>query len=165
MCSLNALREGFESTPLYDDYLERREEISECGGSPRRAGCASLVLHRKAGVRLCAVFELVNGEDDARRRKLEAELRELEAQAKAQQQLNAQAREARRIQRIRDIVKKEGCFYEIVKRKPLGRPTLDEDREPYRHVSFLAKSSRGNSTLFWLSVQRRLTASPRLAGV
>ncbi|KAL8439298.1 hypothetical protein Efla_003935 [Eimeria flavescens] len=114
---LNALRDNFENTPAYNDYLEEKEET---------------------------IYELVHGTDEQIKRKLESRLRELEGHGRAQQQQkqqkqqqqqqqNSEARAALRLRKIKEIVSKEGNFYEIVKRKPLGRP-LKATEEPYLHV-------------------------------
>ena len=91
-----------------------------------------------------AVYELVHGTDEQVKRKLESRLRDLEGHGRAQpqqqqqkqqqqQQQNSDARAALRLKKIKEIVKKEGNFYEIVKYKPLGK-TLKFNDEPYLHV-------------------------------
>ncbi|CDJ57937.1 CDK-activating kinase assembly factor, putative [Eimeria maxima] len=77
------------------------------------------------------------------KRRLENRLRELEGhgrtqaqhlqQQQQQQQQNAEARAALRVRKIKEIVKKEGNFYEIVKLKPLGK-SINASDEPYTHV-------------------------------
>ncbi|KAL8454018.1 hypothetical protein Emag_001590 [Eimeria magna] len=114
---LNALRDNFENTPAYNDYLEEKEDT---------------------------IYELVHGTDEHVKRKLESRLRELEGHGRAQpqqqqqkqqlqQQQNSEARVALRLRKIKEIVKKEGNFYEIVKHKPLGR-TIKSGEDPYVHV-------------------------------
>lgn len=80
------------------------------------------------------------GTDEQLKRRLENRLRELEGHGRAQpqhvqqkQQQNSEARAALRVRKIKEIVKKEGNFYEIVKLKPLGR-NLNANDEPYTHV-------------------------------
>ena len=87
---------------------------------------------------------MVYGTDEQLKRRLENRLRELEGHGRAQpqhvqqkqqqqQQQNSEARAALRVRKIKEIVKKEGNFYEIVKLKPLGR-NLNANDEPYTHV-------------------------------
>ncbi|XP_026190669.1 CDK-activating kinase assembly factor MAT1 [Cyclospora cayetanensis] len=115
--ALNALRDNFDSTPAYNDYLEDKEET---------------------------IYELVYGTDDQLKRRLENRLRDIEGHGRTQsqhhqqkqqqqQQQNSDARAALRVRKIKEIVKKEGNFYEIVKYKPLGK-NLKFNDEPYLHV-------------------------------
>lgn len=114
--------------------------------------CGFNSFHFVAFVDPFAVYALVYGTDEQVKRKHEGRLRELEGHGRVQahqqkqqqqQQQNSETRAALRLRKIKEIVKKEGNFYEIVKHKPLGKKHKSTD-EPYVHVclSFHRNCSR-----------------------
>ncbi|XP_055388960.1 uncharacterized protein LOC129618114 [Condylostylus longicornis] len=83
----NSARDNFESTPLYNNYLERREET---------------------------IYELAFGSDDSRKKVLQEELQTADNQNQKEITECRQKAKQKEEEEIKDIVDKEGVFYEIV---------------------------------------------------
>lgn len=84
---LNAERVDFQNTPLYNDFLEKREQ---------------------------SIYDLAWSADERRKAELNEMLREAEVENQAKILESETRKKVRAGERIRDIVAKEGVFYQLV---------------------------------------------------
>lgn len=99
-CIFNKRRHNFKNTPLYNEYLEKVEDL---------------------------IYFLSNEKDDKRKKLVEAYIKKYEKEnSKIIEENNAMLFETKK-RKIEEIVREEGNFYEIIKHRPFankGNPQI-----------------------------------------